>query len=199
MKVVVSSLTGLKHTWDHYQYVTVQKDISGSVNINEARLHELQNEIKSLEDLTKQIQEFKSPYTSQILEIILSGALALGASDIHLEPNDKAGDLRLRIDGLLHTVFSELGKDIYKSIITRIKLLSNLKLNVQDEPQDGRFTIALKDRSIEIRTSLIPSEYGETAVLRLLDPQSLKVNLEDLGWRADDLAIAEAEIKNRTD
>ncbi|MEK7651201.1 MAG: GspE/PulE family protein [Patescibacteria group bacterium] len=195
VKVVVSSLTGLKHAWDHYQYVTVQKDISGSVNINEARLHELQNEIKSLEDLTKQIQEFKSPYTSQILEIILSGALTLGASDIHLEPNVKAGDLRLRIDGLLHTVFSELGKDIYKSIITRIKLLSNLKLNVQDEPQDGRFTIALKDRSIEIRTSLIPSEYGETAVLRLLDPQSLKVNLEDLGWRADDLAIAEAEIK----
>lgn len=195
VKMVVSSLTGLKHAWDHYRYVAVQKDISGSVNINEARLHELQNEIKSLEGLTKQIEEFKSPYTSQILEIILSGALSLGASDIHLEPNDVAGDLRLRIDGLLHTVFSELGKEIYKSIITRIKLLSNLKLNVQDEPQDGRFTISLKDRSIEIRTSLIPSEYGETAVLRLLDPSSLKVNLEDLGWRADDLAIAEAEIK----
>ena len=98
----------------------------------------------------------------------------MGASDIHLEPNDKAGDLRLRIDGLLHTVFSELGKDIYKSIITRIKLLSNLKLNVQDEPQDGRFTIALKDRSIEIRTSLIPSEYGETAVLRYSTRNRLK-------------------------
>jgi type IV pilus assembly protein PilB len=195
VKVAVVSLTGLKHGWNYYQYIVPQKEISGSIKIDEAKLHELQDGIKSLEDLVKQIKDFKSPYTSQVLEIILSGAMALGSSDIHLEPTEKAGDLRLRIDGLLHTIFSEFNAATYRSVITRIKLLSNLKLNVQDEAQDGRFTISLKDRSIEIRTSLIPSEYGETAVLRLLDPRSLKVNLEDLGWRADDLAIAEAEIR----
>ncbi|TSA44574.1 type II/IV secretion system protein, partial [bacterium] len=195
IRTVVSSMTGLKHAWNYYQYVSVQKGISGSINIDEAKLHETQSIIKSLDDLTKSIKNFDSPYTSQVLEIILSGAMALGASDIHLEPTEKTGDLRLRIDGLLHTVFSEFNPAVYKSIITRIKLLSNLKLNLQDQPQDGRFTISLKDRSIEIRTSLIPSEYGETAVLRLLDPASLKVNLEDLGWRADDLAIVNAEIK----
>jgi type IV pilus assembly protein PilB len=101
----------------------------------------------------------------------------------------------LRIDGLLHSVFSGFKPAVYKSIITRVKLLSNLKLNVQDQPQDGRFTISLTDRAIEIRTSIIPSEYGETAVLRILDPSSLKVNLEDLGWRSDDMAIVEREIK----
>lgn len=195
VKVVVSSLFGLNHAWEYYQYVSSQKEISGTVEIDEAKLHETQAIIKSLDDLTKSIRDFKSPYTSQILEIILSGAMALGASDVHLEPNEKAGDLRLRIDGLLHTVFSELNLVVYKSIITRVKLLSNLKLNIQDQPQDGRFTISLTDRAIEIRTSIIPSEYGETAVLRILDPLSLKVNLEELGWRADDLAIVEAEIK----
>lgn len=195
VKVVVCSLFGLNHAWDHYQYISPRKEISGRVEIDEAKLHETQAIIKSLDDLTKSIKDFKSPYTSQILEIILSGAMALGASDVHLEPNEKAGDLRLRIDGLLHMVFSELNLVVYKSIITRVKLLSNLKLNVQDQPQDGRFTISLTDRAIEIRTSIIPSEYGETAVLRILDPLSLKVNLEELGWRADDLAIVEAEIK----
>ena len=195
VKLVVSSVTGLQHAWAYYQYISTQKEISGSVDIDESRLDKAQGSIKSLEDLTKNIKGFDSPYTSQILEIVLSGAMALGASDIHLEPNEKAGELRLRIDGLLHTVFEEFNPMVYKSIITRIKLLSNLKLNVQDQPQDGRFTISLKDRSIEIRTSIIPSEYGETAVLRLLDPSSLKVNLEDLGWRADDLAIVDAEIK----
>jgi len=194
VKLVVSSLSGLEHAWNYYQYVSEQKEISGSVNIDEAKIREIQGNIKNLEDLTAIIKKFDSPYVSQILEIILSGAMALGASDIHLEPNEKFGELRLRIDGLLHSVFSEFNPLIYKSVITRIKLLSNLMLNVQDQPQDGRFTITLKDRSIEIRTSLIPSEYGETAVLRLLDPSSLKVNLEDLGWRADDLAIVDAEI-----
>ncbi len=195
VRVAVSSLTGLKHAWDYYQYIVPQKEISGQVNIDEAKIISAQGNIRKLEDLTKELLNFKSPYTSQVLEIILSGAMALGASDIHLEPTEKTGDLRLRIDGLLHMVFSDFNHIVYRSIITRIKLLSNLKLNVQDQPQDGRFTISLKERSIEIRTSIIPSEYGETAVLRILDPGSLKVNLEDLGWRADDLAIVEAEIR----
>ncbi|MGC9610664.1 MAG: GspE/PulE family protein [Minisyncoccia bacterium] len=195
VKVAIVSLTGLKHAWDYYQYVSVQKEISGRVDIDEEKIIEAQGKVKDLNDLTNDIKNFQSPYTSQVLEIILSGAMALRASDIHLEPNERFGVLRLRVDGLLHVAYSELNLLIYKSIITRIKLLSNLKLNIQDRPQDGRFTISLKDRLIEIRTSIIPSEYGETTVLRILDPISLKTNLEDLGWREDDLAITETEIR----
>ena len=77
VKVVVGSLSGLKHAWDYYQYIVPLKDISGSVNIDEAKLHETQSIIKCLDDLTKSIQDFKGPYTSQILEIILSGASAV--------------------------------------------------------------------------------------------------------------------------
>ncbi len=195
VKVAIASLSGLKHAWNYYQYILPQKEISGRVEIDEGQLKEIGSKITSLDALHQTIASFQSPYVSQILEIILGGAMALGASDIHLEPAEKAGLLRLRIDGLLHGVYDAFPHPMYQSIITRIKLLSGLKLNIKDEAQDGRFTIALEDRSVEIRTSIIPSEYGETAVLRLLDPRSLKVNLEELGWRADDLAIVEAEIK----
>ncbi len=191
----VSSLTSLNHAWSYYKYVVPEKEISGKVEINERTLRELKEKIKSLEDLSKLLAGFSSPYLSQILEIILSGALALGASDIHLESAETSGIFRLRIDGLLHTAYDQFNTVTYKSIVTRIKLLSRLKINITDEAQDGRFTIGLIDRSIEIRTSIIPSDYGETVVLRLLDPTSLKVNLEELGWRPDDLKIVEGEIK----
>ncbi|KKU94511.1 MAG: hypothetical protein UY26_C0001G0063 [Candidatus Jorgensenbacteria bacterium GW2011_GWA1_48_13] len=196
VEVVIVSKTGLEHAWSYYQYVTpVSKEISGRVEINEKNLKKLGEEIKTLENLSEKIETFESPYTSEILEIVLAGALALSASDIHLEPGELTGTLRLRVDGLLHTAYDKLEEVKYKSVVTRIKLLSNLKLNIQDQPQDGRFTINLTDRDIEIRTSVIPSEYGETVVLRLLDPRSLKVNLEELGWRKDDLEIVRAELE----
>ncbi|OGG39340.1 hypothetical protein A2116_02415 [Candidatus Jorgensenbacteria bacterium GWA1_49_17] len=169
--------------------------MSGRVEIDDKKLRELEGVFHNLEELGEMIKNFKSPYTSELLEIILAGGMALGASDIHLEPTGEASALRLRVDGLLHNVSNEIEKQKHLSLITRIKLLSNLKLNIHDRPQDGRFTIDLADRDIEIRTSLIPSEYGETAVLRLLDPRSLKVNLEDLGWRKDDLKIVMGEIE----
>jgi len=195
VEVVVASKKGLEHVWDYYRYVKpAEKEISGRVEINQDYLKKVEGEIKSLESLGKKLETFESPYTSEILEIVLAGALSLSASDIHLEPTAKMGVLRLRLDGLLHIAYDKLDLAKYRAVVTRIKLLSNLKLNIEDQPQDGRFTIALTDRDIEIRTSVIPSEYGETVVLRLLDPRALKVNLEDLGWRKDDLEIVQSEI-----
>lgn len=196
LEIVIVSKSGLEHTWNYYQYITPEtKGISGKVEINEENLKNLQASIKNLGDLGVAIENFKSPYISQILEIILAGALALKASDVHLEPSETLGLIRLRIDGLLHSVYTKLPQPKYKSIITRVKLLSNLKLNIHKQPQDGRFTINLKDLDIEIRTSVIPSEYGETIVMRLLDPSALKVDLKDLGWRSDDLEIVKKETQ----
>lgn len=196
VEVVVVSLSGLKHAWSHYQYIVPEgKEIAGKIEIDEENLNQIQNAVKTFDDLSQSIHNFKSPLTSKLLEIILGGAMALRSSDIHFEPTEKTGTLRFRIDGVLHTVVSDIILHTYELIITRLKLLSNLKINITDAPQDGRFTIRLKDRDIEIRTSIIPSEYGETVVMRLLDPKSLKANLEDLGWRPDDLEIVKAEIK----
>jgi len=195
VEVRIISKLSLEHGWSYYKYVHEEsKEIAGKVDINEENLEVILGSVKTLLDLETHLKNFSSPFISQILEIILAGAMALKASDIHLEPVDEAGVLRLRIDGILHTVFDKFSPHIYKSVITRIKLLSNLKLNVTSEPQDGRFTIGLKNRDIEVRTSIIPSEYGETVVMRLLDPSALKVNLEDLGWRKDDLSIVKGVI-----
>ena len=82
----------------------------------------------------------------------------------------------------------------HEKIVSRIKLLSGVKLNISDRPQDGRFSIETKNKEIEIRTSTLPAEYGETIVLRILDPQSL-IELEALGLRKDLLEIVSKEIK----
>ncbi len=192
----VASLTGIKHAWNYYQYIPKEsKDITGKVEIDKNRLLDLTKTINSLENAGKEIQMFKNPLTSQILEVILGGALALHASDVHFEPGEQNMTLRLRVDGMLHAVPARIDAKIYHSIANRIKLLSHLKLNVKDEAQDGRFTIDLVEKDIEIRTSVIPSEYGETIVLRLLDPSGLKTNLKELGFREDDLAIVKQELE----
>ncbi|MEK7512942.1 MAG: ATPase, T2SS/T4P/T4SS family, partial [Patescibacteria group bacterium] len=193
--VYISSLTGLTHSFSYYQYVPEEsKEISGVVEINEEHLLALRETVKALDSLHDAIKNFSSPLVSQILEVILAGALALRTSDIHLEPTEDHGVLRLRIDGMLHTVYDALAPSVLKAITTRIKLLSNLKLNIHHEPQDGRFTIGMRDGDIEIRTSVIPSEFGETIVLRLLDPHSISVDLESLGWRPDDLDIVKRTL-----
>ena len=79
--------------------------------------------------------------------------------------------------------------------MSRIKLLSNLKLNIRDEAQDGRYTIGLGKKEIEIRVAVAPSEFGEVVVMRILDPDAINLNLQDLGFRKDDLDIVEAELK----
>ena len=143
LEVVVVSKSGLEHAWNHYQYITPEtKEISGKIEINEENLKNLQVSIKTLEDLGATIENFKSPYISQILEIILAGALALKASDVHLEPSETLGLIRLRIDGLLHSAYTKLAQPKYKSIVTRVKLLSNLKLNIHNQPQEDALQLS---------------------------------------------------------
>lgn len=193
---VVCSKSSMEFAWSFYKYVANQmEDIAGKVEIDETNLANILETVKNLESLKSLIEGFKGQRTSQLLEIVLGGAMALRSSDIHLEPTEEAGVFRLRIDGLLHTATDRFPAAAYRSVVSRIKLLSNLKLNISDQAQDGRFTIDLKDRDIEIRTSIIPSEYGETVVMRLLDPNALKVNLEELGWRPDDLAIVNRALE----
>lgn len=195
VEIHIVSRVSLEHGWSYYKYVPDEtKEIAGKVDINEENLNIILGEVKTLKDLESHLANFSSPFISQMLEIILAGAMALKASDIHMEPANEMSVLRLRIDGILHTAFEKFSPHIYKSLITRIKLLSSLKLNIVNEPQDGRFTIGLSNRDIEVRTSIIPSEYGETIVMRILDPLALKVNLEDLGWRKDDLTIVKEAI-----
>ncbi len=197
ISIIVVSLSSLKHAWSFYQFIFEKaKEITGKIEIEEKTLVELKKTLVSLADIKNSILalDAKTGQTSQVLEIILAGALANRASDVHIEPMEKVVKLRLRVDGLLHDVFNELKRNVYNYLLSRIKLLSGLKLNVRDEAQDGRFSISLAEKEIEIRTSVIPSEFGETVVLRILDPDTINLSLTDLGFRKDDLEITEKEL-----
>lgn len=194
----VVSLSSLRHVFGFYKFVPQkQEKITGAVEIEEKKILELKNKLTSLGNIKKALQgaSREGVYTSELLEVILAGALANRASDIHLEPEEEYIKLRLRIDGLLHDVYSELKKNLYLYLLSRIKLVSELKLNVHDEPQDGRFTIKLPEKEVEARVAVAPAEFGEVVVIRILDPDAININLSELGLRDDDLEIIKNELK----
>ncbi|HRH22766.1 MAG TPA: GspE/PulE family protein, partial [Candidatus Paceibacterota bacterium] len=141
-------------------------------------------QVKTIEDVQKIIGEIiklkKGLRISKILEIVLSGALSIKASDIHIEPEEKYVRLRYRLDGVLTNIV-DFDLETYGLLLSRIKLLSGLKLNVKSEAQDGRFSIKISEGDIEIRTSILPGAYSESIVLRILNPKSIQVPLEELG------------------
>jgi type IV pilus assembly protein PilB len=148
-----------------------------------------------LEQMLKEAVADKSlDHVSHILEVILAGAFALRASDVHLEPREKETLLRLRIDGNLTDAYL-FDPATYHQINSRIKLLSGVKLNITNRAQDGRFSIIKNETQIEIRSSFIPGAYGEAVVLRVLDPAATLVSYTDLGIPAKLLARLETEIR----
>ncbi|MCK9393752.1 MAG: GspE/PulE family protein [Candidatus Paceibacterota bacterium] len=134
---------------------------------------------------------------SLVLKNLMTGAILLGFSDLHLEIEEKGSMLRVRIDGSLHQACVFTPK-VHHNIVSRIKLLAGLKLNIEKAPQDGRFTVVLNRpegvEEIEIRVSTIPTAYGENIVMRVLNPKSL-ISLEELGLRSDLFALFERQAK----
>ena len=108
------------------------------------------------------------------------------ASDVHIEPKREQTIVRLRIDGLLHTVY-RIPKSVHPAIISRIKALARLDLAEKRRPQDGRIKVERNGKEAEIRISTVPVAFGEKAVLRILDPEILLQDLEGLGFSSADL------------
>jgi len=180
IKVFVISKTNLEKIWDRYKkivFVDILTDLS--INISKEDLEKFDSDLKNLMTLNKRIDELS---TTEILNIIMGGSYKLGASDVHMEPEDKDLRLRYRIDGVLHDV-AFLPIKIFKSVVSRIKMMSGMKINLRDIAKDGTFTINLADKKIKIRVSIIPGRFGESIVMRLLDPDSISVNVEKLGLR----------------
>lgn len=197
VKILVVSPSSLATAWHFYKFTkSTNEGITGKVSITKERIEDLQSRLKSLSAVHDEFAALDFAKTSpvSIVEIILGGALALRASDIHTEAQTQKAKVRFRVDGLLHDVFDDLPLTVYQALISRIKLLSAMKLNVRDEAQDGRFSVGLGDKEIEIRVSVIPAEFGETIVMRVLDPAATMVTLADLGLREDNLALIKKEI-----
>ncbi len=189
---------GLKKVWDRYKDLSFAEETKGgALDISSDEIGLFIASIKTTEDIKKEtdsILDQKGKFrTSKILEVIVGGALATKASDIHIEPEEEYVRTRFRLDGVL-TEVTRFDHKIYSLLNSRLKLISGLKLNVKNSAQDGRFTIKVGDSDIEIRTSMLPGSYGESIVLRVLNPNAISVPLQDLGIHPRLLAILEREI-----
>ncbi len=191
------SHASLRKVWDRYKDLSYSFETkSGALDISNEQITEFLSQLHTITDVQKLIEEVlkmkKSYRISRIMEIILAGAINTNASDIHLEPEAEYVRLRYRLDGMLTDIL-EFDLDTYKLLLSRIKLVSNLKLNI-NEAQDGRFSIKINKDEIEIRTSLLPGAVTESVVLRVLNPNAISVPLEDLGIHPKLLKIILREL-----
>ncbi len=193
----MASTASLKKVWDRYQEISMAESTKiGGLDISPEVLRETAKKIEHMQDIQKMVIEAlegnKAHKISHLFEIILAGAIAIKASDVHIEPQTDRGRLRLRLDGVLQDV-NFFGLDVYRLLNSRIKLLSGMKLT-SNIAQDGRFSIMEGKEELSIRTSLIPGAYGESIVLRILDPKAIQVELEDIGIEPHLFSIIEQEI-----
>lgn len=170
---------------------------AGTFAIAAEALEKISKEIGTKAALKEQIDaamQLKSlDRVSRVIETIFAGAFNLRASDIHFEPEEGKARLRLRLDGLLTDIYF-FDPAPYHLINSRIKVLAGVKLNISDRAQDGRFSITRMNDQIEVRASFIPGNYGESIVLRILDPAATQKSFRDLGINAKLLARLETEI-----
>lgn len=197
-EIFLVSHQSLNKVWERYKDLSYSFETqSGALDISNEEILKLTESVASLADIKKLISavlfEKKTYRISKILEIILAGAISLNASDIHLEPEEKDLRLRYRLDGVLTDIL-HFDSETFELLLSRIKLISELKLNVKEKAQDGRFSIKLKDVEIEVRTSLLPGPYGESVVLRVLNPNAITVDLESLGIHPRLLEVLKKEI-----
>lgn len=151
---------------------------------------DLLDKVKSVADIQEAAQKVT---TTELLDLILVSAAKLGSSDVHIEPGAEDFLVRFRVDGILQDVL-RMKLNAYKFLLSRIKFLAKLKMDVVNQPQDGRFSIKRKEQEIDLRVSALPSAYGESLVLRLLGQEMSIKKLSDLGFRPDALKIIDQAI-----
>ncbi len=194
----IASTAGLEKAWLAYKDLSFASEAkAGSLDVSSEEISAIVEKAKGLPEIITILQDTlkqkKSFRISRILETILAGALATGASDVHIEPEETFIHLRYRLDGVLVNVI-DFDKETYDLVLSRVKLLSGLKLNVKKNSQDGRFSVHVGVDDIEIRTSVLPGAYDESIVMRILNPKSISVPLEDLGIPSKLLSILLKEI-----
>lgn len=198
LELFLSSDSSLKKAWGYYKDIPIYTEAKfGIVEISGEKIKELEKSAANIQIFKKTFEDHISKEKrkiTEILELILTAGLNSEASDIHLEPEENDIRVRFRLDGVLVDVLT-FPKEVYSYLLSRIKLVSELKLNIHDKSQDGRFSIKLENMEIEIRTSIIPGAYGETVVLRILNPKTISLNFEDLGMQKKLLDEIYREIK----
>jgi len=181
--LVIKSLSGadfFKHISSFYSENTDKsEDIVDGLG-DQINLEQLASDLPKTEDL---LDDSTEAPVIRLINAVLSEAIKSNASDIHIEPYEKNLSIRFRVDGILKEILSPSSR-IASLLNARIKVMANLDIAEKRVPQDGRISLKLGEKWVDLRVSTLPSNYGERIVLRLLDKSEAKFNLDDLGMPA---------------
>lgn len=184
LKVFMASETGIRHVLD--QYKTDLSSVNQAAQASQAELHaEEASDVKTI------VQD--SPI-SQALSKILEYAIKSRASDIHIEPLESSLKIRCRVDGVLREVM-QLPKSIEPALVSRVKILSELKIDEHRVPQDGQFAVKIANKEVDLRIAISPVVWGEQIVIRLLDKSGSAFDLEEMGYAGRSLRAIRHGIK----
>ncbi|MBC7708016.1 type II/IV secretion system protein [Polaromonas sp.] len=178
LKVYAASETGIRNVLKQYQQ-DIERDVSDVMDTN-TKL-EIQGGTAPVSEEKKVQTIVQDSPISKALSAILEYAAKNRASDIHMEPSQKDFKIRCRIDGVLREIM-KLPKSTEPPLVSRIKILSNLKIDEHRIPQDGQFTVMVDGHGIDLRIAISPVVWGEQVVIRLLDKSGTTLNLEDMGY-----------------
>lgn len=189
-KLYLVSPTSLNLALLAYKTLPKVKKYEQGLEINEASLEKFKKEITSYRNLNDRINDVN---ISDIITLIMATVIKVGGSDIHIEAEEADVAIRIRIDGVLQHAAS-ISKDKWFKIVARLKILAKVKINIANKPQDGRFSIYLTNKNIDVRCSFLPTAYGESVVMRILDSASASLEFDKLGIRPEILPILKKEI-----
>jgi type IV pilus assembly protein PilB len=198
LQISMTTTASLEKAWGKYRDLSFAvNSTAGTFDISTEQVTNFMDKIKTITDvgnIIKDILTLKKAYKiSKLMEAMIAGALALSVSDIHVEPEEEYVRIRFRLDGVLTDVF-QFDTETYELLLSRIKLLSGMKLNIKNTSQDGRFSVKITDNDIEIRSSILPGAYNESIVMRLLNPKSISVPIEELGIQERTLSTLMEQI-----
>lgn len=184
LKVFMASEAGVRHVLDQYRTDLSSVDAAAEASEEESKDAASSN-VKTI------VQD--SPI-SKALSTILEYAVKTRASDIHIEPLEKALKIRCRVDGVLREIM-QLPKSIEPALVSRIKILSNLKIDEHRIPQDGQFAVKVSDKEVDLRIAISPVVWGEQVVIRLLDKSGNSFDLEQMGYAGRALRAIRKGVK----
>ncbi len=177
VKIFLISEHSLQKGLEIYEKIPKLRKIIKGVEIKAEDLEKFKIKIKTFKDLDREIQKTS---VTDFLSLVIASAMESRASDIHIEAEEEIVKIRFRVDGVLHDVAS-VDKNNWSKIISRVKLIAGLKININKKPQDGRFSIFLTEEELDVRISTLPTNQGESAVIRLFRSSAASLKLEDLG------------------
>ncbi|MFZ3009442.1 MAG: GspE/PulE family protein [Candidatus Microsaccharimonas sp.] len=184
LKVFMASEAGVRHVLDQYRTDLSSVDKAAEVSQEEAKADEA-SDVKTI------VQD--SPI-SQALSKILEYAIKSRASDIHIEPLEGTLKIRVRVDGVLREIM-QLPKSIEPALVSRVKILSELKIDEHRVPQDGQFTVKIAGKEVDLRIAISPVVWGEQIVIRLLDKSGNSFDIEEMGYAGRALRVIRHGIK----